>query len=127
MSDRIRIFSAREAGPPQHHIMGGVSDLLIEIEQAMRDIHAEQPRPTWREAVARLQSIEHEGAEDSKEEEEMEDIEGRANTATIAANPPTEERSTNEQTVHVGDVDATHAVQLITDGEEAGGVRVGTI
>ena len=73
------------------------------------------------------EDIEHEGAEDSKEEEEMEEIEGRANTATIAANPPTEERSTNEQTVHVGDVDATHAVQLITDGEEAGGVRVGTI
>ena len=40
---------------------------------------------------------------------------------------PTEDRSTNEQTVHVGDVDATHAVQLITDGEEAGGVSMGTI
>ena len=70
--------------------------------------------------------IEHDGAEDTKEEAEIEDIDGRANIGTIAANPPTEERSTNEQTVHIGDVVATHAVQLITDGEEAGGVRVGT-
>lgn len=71
--------------------------------------------------------IEDEGAGDTEEEEEMEDIEGRANIDTNAANPPTEEHSTNEQTVHVGDVDATHALQLITDGKEAGGVRVGTI
>ena len=57
-------FLPPEVGPPQHHHkMGGVSDLLIEIEQDMREIHAEQPRPTWKEAVARLQSIDHEGAD----------------------------------------------------------------
>mmetsp|Transcript_6515 Transcript_6515/g.15092 ORF Transcript_6515/g.15092 Transcript_6515/m.15092 type:complete len:331 (-) Transcript_6515:439-1431(-) len=41
--------------------MGGVSDLLIDIEEDMRAIHAESPRPTWEEAVARLMAIEHQG------------------------------------------------------------------
>ena len=35
--------------------MGGVSDLIQDIEENLRDLHDESPRPTWEEAVARLQ------------------------------------------------------------------------
>ena len=35
--------------------MGGVGDLLVDIQEELRDLHAESPRPTWEEAVARLQ------------------------------------------------------------------------
>jgi len=78
--------------------MGGVSDLLIEIEEEMREIHAEVPRPTWEEAVARLLASEHEGRQgntftlgdapgDDEEGEEGEDGEdGRAWIESVLEN-----------------------------------------
>jgi len=41
--------------------MGGVKDLLYEIEEDMREIHAEVPRPSWEEAMSRLLAAKHQG------------------------------------------------------------------
>ena len=49
--------------------MGGMSDLMIDIEDYIRSLHAQNPRPTWQEAVAEIQrEFTHEARKDRRED-----------------------------------------------------------
>ena len=56
---RIRAYQAR--APLNNHV-GWVKAIMTEIAEDLRGLHAEKPRPSWDEAVAKLLDKEYTGA-----------------------------------------------------------------